>query len=224
MNPDRLKSLLAEVAARTMSPAEALSRLAELPFADLEFAKLDLHRELRTGHPEVVYGAGKRWEDLVPICRRFAEAHGRFLVTRLAAEVGDRLAAEFPGAMHHERARIVTLGGEAQRAEGEIALLAAGTSDLPVAEEAAVCLEHFGHRVVRFTDVGVAGLHRLLARGLTYKQVAERLVVSVKTVETHASRVLAKLGLQRRELPAASSNRPKTGSRQSVRHWCRRPG
>ena len=112
----------------------------------------------------MVYGAGKRWEDLVPICRRFAQAHGRFLVTRLPAEFGERLAAEFPGAAYHDRARIVTLGGEALRAEGEIALLAAGTSDLPVAEEAAVCLEHFGHRVVRYTDVGVAGLHRLLDR------------------------------------------------------------
>ncbi len=164
MNPERLKLLLEQVAAGAVSPAEALAGLAELPFADLEFAKLDLHRELRTGHPEVVYGEGKRWQDLVPICRRFAEAHGRFLVTRLAGEVGARLAGEFPGAVYHERARIVTLGSETTRHEGEIALLAAGTSDLPVAEEAAVCLEHFGHRVERYTDVGVAGLHRLLDR------------------------------------------------------------
>lgn len=164
MNPERLKSLLAEVAAGAVTPEAALAILAELPFADLDFAKLDLHRELRTGHPEVVYGAGKRWDDLVPICRRFAAAHGRFLVTRLSNEVGARLAGEFPGATHHERAGVVTLGSEAARPEGEIALLAAGTSDLPVAEEAAVCLEHFGHRVTRYTDVGVAGLHRLLDR------------------------------------------------------------
>ncbi len=164
MNPQRLKSLLEAVAAGACTPAQALADLAELPFADLEFAKLDLHRELRTGHPEVVYGAGKRWEDLLPICRRFAAMHGRFLVTRLADDVGVRLAGEFPGAIHHERARIVTLGSEPTRDEGEIALLAAGTSDLPVAEEAAVCLEHFGHRVARYTDVGVAGLHRLLDR------------------------------------------------------------
>lgn len=164
MNPERLKSLLAEVAAGAVTPEAALAILAELPFADLDFAKLDLHRELRTGHPEVVYGAGKRWDDLVPICRRFAAAHGRFLVTRLSNEVGARLAEEFPGATHHERAGVVTLGSEAARPEGEIALLAAGTSDLPVAEEAAVCLEHFGHRVTRYTDVGVAGLHRLLDR------------------------------------------------------------
>ena len=164
MNPQRLKSLLDAVAAGALTPAQALADLAELPFVDLEFAKLDLHRELRTGHPEVVYGAGKRWEDLVPICRRFAEMHGRFLVTRLAAEVGLRLTAEFPGAIHHERARLVTFGSEPAREDGEIALLAAGTSDLPVAEEAAVCLEHFGHRVARYTDVGVAGLHRLLER------------------------------------------------------------
>ena len=164
MNPQRLKALLEAVAAGTLSPAEALAGLAELPFADLDFARLDLHRELRTGHPEVVYGEGKRWEDLVQICRRFAEAHGRFLATRLTPEVGQLLAGEFSGAIHHERARIVTLGSELPREAGEIALLAAGTSDLPVAEEAAVCLEHFGHRVERFTDVGVAGLHRLLDR------------------------------------------------------------
>ena len=164
MKPQRLKELLEEVASGLRSPAEALADLAELPFADLDFARLDLHRELRTGHPEVVYGEGKRWEDLVAICRRFAAAHGRFLVTRLASEAGLRLASEFAGAIHHERARIVTLGSEPRSEAGEIALLAAGTSDLPVAEEAAVCLEHFGHRVERFTDVGVAGLHRLLAR------------------------------------------------------------
>ena len=164
MNPERLKSLLAEVAAGAVTPEAALAILAELPFADRDFAKLDLHRELRTGHPELVYGAGKRRDDLVPICRRFAAAHGRFLVTRLSNEVGARLAGEFPGATHHERAGVVTLGSEAARPEGEIALLAAGTSDLPVAEEAAVCLEHFGHRVTRYTDVGVAGLHRLLDR------------------------------------------------------------
>ena len=164
MNPESLRLLLEEVAAGTRTPAAALVDLAELPFADLDFAKLDLHRELRTGHPEVVYGAGKRWEELLPICRRFAEAHGRFLVTRLEPAVAERLAGEFPGAVHHERARIVTLGSETARDAGEIALLAAGTSDLPVAEEAAVCLEHFGHRVERYTDVGVAGLHRLLDR------------------------------------------------------------
>ena len=93
MNPERLQLLLAEVAAGTVTPETALVRLAELPFADLEFAKLDLHRELRTGHPEVVYGAGKRRADLVPICRRSSAAHRPFLVPPPAAALRLPLAA-----------------------------------------------------------------------------------------------------------------------------------
>ena len=162
MNPGRLRALLADVAAGRRSPEEALADLAELPYADLGYARLDLHRELRNGLPEAVYGEGKRLDDLRGIALRLLAAHGRLLVTRLAAEPAAALAAEIPGAVYHERARLLTAGPPHPAAPGTIAVLAAGTSDLPVAEEAAVAAEWFGHPLARLYDVGVAGLHRLL--------------------------------------------------------------
>jgi NCAIR mutase (PurE)-related protein len=145
-----------------------MAQLAELPYADLGFAKLDLHRELRVGLPETIYAEGKSTADLLLIVERMLLAHGRVLVTRLAApaaaEILEALAGRAPGAVYHERARVLTCGVTAPRGGPPIAVLAAGTSDLPVAEEAAVCAEWFGHPVTRAYDVGVAGLHRLLGR------------------------------------------------------------
>ncbi len=171
MNPDRLRALLAAVAAGTRSPEDALADLAELPYADLGYAKLDLHRELRNGLPEAVYAEGKRTDDLRGIAARLVAATGRLLVTRLAAEPAAALLAALgnvgsvgdrPAAVYHERARILTCGEPHTPAAGTIAVLAAGTSDLAVAEEAAVCAAWFGHPVERLYDVGIAGLHRLL--------------------------------------------------------------
>ena len=161
MNPDQLKRLLEAVAAGERSPEEALRDLAELPYADLDFAKLDFHRELRNGLPEAVYAEGKRTDDLKAIAQRMVGAHGRVLITRLRPEAAEELAADHPEAVYHERARILTIGRGEPR-PGSITVLAAGTSDLGVAEEAAVCASWFGHEVERCYDVGVAGIHRLL--------------------------------------------------------------
>ncbi len=171
MNPRDLQDLLEAVAAGRVTPRRAQERLAELPFADLGFAKLDLHRELRVGLPEAIYAEGKTSADLLRIVERMLAAHGRVLVTRLApgaaAELQGRLGA---AAVYHERARVLTCGavaatdGPTAPAGPPIAVLAAGTSDLPVAEEAAVCAEWAGHPVDRAYDVGVAGIHRLLVR------------------------------------------------------------
>jgi NCAIR mutase (PurE)-related protein len=161
VNPDQIKRLLEAVAAGERSPDEALRDLAELPYADLGFAKLDFHRELRNGLPEAVYAEGKRTEDLKAIVERMIRAHGRVLVTRLSPAAGGELLAAHPEAAYHERARILTFG-QGEPLPGHVAVLAAGTSDLGVAEEAAVCLSWFGHEVERCYDVGVAGLHRLL--------------------------------------------------------------
>jgi len=165
MDPRRLRELLASVAAGETSPEAAAERLAELPFADLGFAKLDTHRELRAGHPEAVYAASKDPADLEAVCRRVLETHGRVLVTRVEPAVAERLAAALPTASYNPRGRVLTVGDPHELPEGEagrVAVLAAGTSDLAVAEEAAACLEWFGHPVERLWDVGVAGLHRLL--------------------------------------------------------------
>jgi len=162
VNPQQLKELLAAVAAGAVSPEQALKDLAELPYADLGFAKLDLHRELRNGLPEAIYAEGKRTDDLLRIVERMLQGHGRVLLTRLRAEAAAELLAAHPEAAYHERARILTCGAPSEPLPGSITVLAAGTSDLGVAEEAAVCAAWFGHEVERHYDVGVAGLHRLL--------------------------------------------------------------
>ena len=162
MNPKQLRELLDAVASGEISPDQALSDLAELPYADLGFAKLDLHRELRNGLPEAVYAEGKQTADLRAIVDRMMAGHGRVLVTRLRPEAAEAIRADHPEAEYHERARILTCGQPHDPRPGSITVLAAGTSDLGVAEEAAVCLDWFGHEVERCYDVGIAGLHRLL--------------------------------------------------------------
>ncbi|HYG62415.1 MAG TPA: nickel pincer cofactor biosynthesis protein LarB [Thermoanaerobaculia bacterium] len=164
MNPHQIKEILDAVAAGALTPEAALEDLAQLPYADLGFAKLDLHRELRNGLPETVYGEGKRTDDLRVIVERMMEANGRVLVTRIRQETADALQGVFPSAVYHERARVLTCGEPHEKAGGPVAVLAAGTSDLPVAEEAAVCAAWFGFEVDRHYDVGVAGLHRMLSR------------------------------------------------------------
>jgi hypothetical protein len=162
VNPEQLRALLDAVAAGEVSPDQALSDLAELPYADLGFAKLDLHRELRNGLPEAVYAEGKQTDDLRAIVDRMMAGHGRVLVTRLRPDAAEAIRADHPEAVYHRRARILTCGQPHDPKPGSIAVLAAGTSDLGVAEEAAVCAAWFGHEVERCYDVGIAGLHRLL--------------------------------------------------------------
>ncbi len=169
MKPQQILEILQGVATGALTPEQALGDLAELPYADLGFAKLDFHRELRNGHPEAVYGEGKTPADLEGIVERMLATHGRALITRLRPEAAERLRERWPEAVWHERARILACGEIPERlfpgpsaGTGSIAVLAAGTSDLPVAEEAAVCAEWFGHDTQRCWDVGIAGLHRLL--------------------------------------------------------------
>lgn len=167
MGPERLRRLLAEVADGRSTVDEALRRLETLPYdeladGDLGFAKLDLHREMRSGLPEAVFGEGKTLDDLRGIVDRLLEANGHALVTRLDEAKAASLLAAFPEGHHNERAGIVRWGSLPDRA-GEVAVLAAGTSDLPVAEECAESLAFSGRTVQRCFDVGVAGLHRLLS-------------------------------------------------------------
>lgn len=147
------------------------------PFADLGFAQVDTHRALRQGFPEVVFGAGKTAEQVVAIAARLFAQHDRVLVTRATPEHARALRRKFRRALHHPVARCLTLQrAPLARRPGYVAVLCAGTSDLPVAEEAAVTAEFMGNRVERVFDVGVAGLHRLLGR-LELLQAAQVLVV-----------------------------------------------
>lgn len=169
MTPDQLERLLAEVAAGTLDPAQALERLRHFPTEHLSFAQIDHHRTLRQGHPEVVFCAGKTTEQVVAICERLAEAGGGFLGTRATAEQAQALAGRFESLEWNSLARTVVLrshrGDRPSVEAGTVLVVCAGTSDLPVAEEAAVTANVMGCAVERLTDVGVAGLHRLLTAG-----------------------------------------------------------
>ncbi|MDQ3941345.1 MAG: nickel pincer cofactor biosynthesis protein LarB [Actinomycetota bacterium] len=132
--------------------------------ADLGFAQLDTHRELRQGMAEAIFADGKTSEQVVEIAGNLLErSTGAVLATRTSEETARALTERFDGAVHHERARLVVLRADPNRYEGTILVVAAGTSDLPVADEAAYAAEAMGARVDRITDAGVAGLHRILA-------------------------------------------------------------
>lgn len=165
MNPAALKQLLKDVRDGKISLEESYVRLSELPFEDLGFAKIDHHRPLRTGMPEVIYGEGKTDAQIVEIFSRMARHGGDVLATRTSASAAMAVRAEIPAAVYHETARALMLRQQERPVLADtLAILCAGTSDLPVAEEAAVTAELLGHRVARIYDVGVAGLHRLLAQ------------------------------------------------------------
>jgi NCAIR mutase (PurE)-related protein len=144
---------------------EVLRAFQAAPVSELGFAAVDLHRELRKGVPEVIFGAGKTPAQVVAIAAKITAASGRVLVTRIGPEHARAFRRRFPRSVHHEAARCLVLEKTPPtRHAGLIAIVCAGTSDVPVAEEAAVTAEFLGHRVSRIYDVGVAGLHRLLCR------------------------------------------------------------
>ncbi len=144
---------------------EVLRKFQAAPLVDLGFATVDTHRALRKGFPEVIFGAGKTPAQVVAIAAKLFEHEQHILVTRVGAEHARKLCRRFRRAVHHELARCVTIENKPlPKRPGTIAVVCAGTSDLPVAEEAAVTAEILGNRVERITDVGVAGVHRLFDR------------------------------------------------------------
>jgi pyridinium-3,5-biscarboxylic acid mononucleotide synthase len=164
---EQLQALLTDVAAGRVAPQAALEKLRHLPFEDIAFARIDHHRDLRQGSPEVVFCEGKTPDQVLAICERLETASGSFLGTRANEAVARRVQDRFPRTVWNQLARTIHLPGRDRpapaTATGTILVVSAGTSDLPVAEEAAVVAEVFGHSVERLVDVGVAGLHRLLA-------------------------------------------------------------
>jgi NCAIR mutase (PurE)-related protein len=164
MTSATLLTLLSEVERGTLTPEAAASRLATLPFEDTGEARIDHHRLLRTGLPEVIYAAGKTPAQTAGIFARMAATGVAVLATRCTPEHFHAVSQKTPDASFNEQARCITLPSTTPMPhQGTIAILAAGTSDLPAAEEAAVTAELFGAQVTRLYDVGVAGLHRLLA-------------------------------------------------------------
>jgi NCAIR mutase (PurE)-related protein len=165
MTPPAIKELLDRVARGDVSVGEATEILKKLPFTDLGFARIDSHRELRSGLPEVVYGEGKTAAQLVEITRSMVAAGHGVLVTRLESAPAETLCAELSGFLYNPLARTARRGRAADAVErlGSVAVVSAGTADQGVAEEACETLAFAGIETVRVRDVGVAGLHRLLA-------------------------------------------------------------
>ncbi len=167
MNTDQLRQLLGAIAGGQTSVDEAINRLRSMPFEQLPFATIDHHRALRCGHPEVIFCPGKTVEQVVEIARRLSGHGGRVLATRASQEQMEAVRQAFAGCLVNEagRAMLVNPGEEAARKEGGavVAVVSAGTSDMPVAEEAMMTLRSMGVPSIRISDVGVAGVHRLLS-------------------------------------------------------------
>jgi hypothetical protein len=171
VNANRLKALLEQVRAGEVTPDAALNQIETLPFEDLGFAKIDHHRALRAGAPEVIFGPGKASEHFVEIYARLAERGNNVLATRVNDEQVAATVARFPRVEHNRLARTLVLRQESQKlGKGTIGIISAGTSDIPVAEEAAVTADAMGNEIMRLFDVGVAGLHRLLSHSEELRQ------------------------------------------------------
>jgi hypothetical protein len=174
--------MLEEVRDGQLSPEAAAEQLRALPFEDLGFAKVDHHRAVRVGVPEVIFGPGKEPAHFAEIFSRLASRGNNVLATRVCAEQVAAVQASFPVAEHNPLARTLVLRQQSEMlGKGTIGIISAGTSDIPVAEEAAVTAEVMGNRILRLFDVGVAGLHRLLSHSEELR--AARVLVVVAGME-----------------------------------------
>ena len=164
MNSDDLKALLQGVKDGNTTIDEAYEELKDLPFYDLGYAKIDNHREIRVGYPEVIYCAGKTAEQVNGIVKFMLKKNCNILATRATNEMFDQVCKICPLAEYNEAARTITIKiRDIEKTDSYIAIVTAGTSDIPVAEEAAVTAEIFGNKVEKVYDVGVAGIHRLFS-------------------------------------------------------------
>ena len=179
MPPETLRKLLDELAAGRTTVDAVVHRLETLPFETLDFACVDHHRALRCGYPEVIFGQGKTPTQIETIFAKLAATGGNVLATRVSSEAAACVGARFPEATYHELARVLTLRQvPAPTASGLVAIVCAGSSDLPVAEEARLTAEIMDQPTRTLYDVGVAGLHRLLARSDDLRQANVLVVVA----------------------------------------------
>jgi NCAIR mutase (PurE)-related protein len=185
-----LDRILADVASGRLSVEEA-KQLLEPDFEDLGFATVDVGRARRTGYPEVIFCQGKATEHIVEIARNLASHHTNILATRAGAEVFDAVKAELPDSIYYDQARIVVIRPAALPRRPGILVVSAGTSDIPIAEEAAVTAENMGNQVDRMYDVGVAGIHRLLRQ--TPRLRRSRVIIAVAGMEGALPSVVAGL-------------------------------
>jgi NCAIR mutase (PurE)-related protein len=173
----RLEHILNQVHNNDMSPEEALGELKGYPYEDLAFAKIDHHRELRRGFPEIVFGPGKTEQQIIDISRSIIQKGSNLLVTRVKPEIYTRIKQELPEVEYNEAGRAIYLKvKEPPPGKGKIAIITAGTSDIPIAEEAAVTCDILGNEFDKIYDVGVAGIHRLFGE---YHRLKEARVIIV---------------------------------------------
>ncbi|MBN2070431.1 MAG: nickel pincer cofactor biosynthesis protein LarB [Candidatus Krumholzibacteriota bacterium] len=163
MEENRIKRLLEEVASGKMTAEEAVDRLRILPYEDIKYAKVDHHRALRRGVPEVIFCQGKTDEQIIGIAGKIIDQGADLLATRCDASTFSRIGKKIPGAVFHSEASLFAVVQKEIGRKGRVAIVSAGTSDLSVAEEAAFTAYYFGCQVDRFNDVGVAGIHRLFS-------------------------------------------------------------
>lgn len=162
MNPDSLKRLLLDVQKKRISIESAVQRLRSMPFQDLGFAKVDTHRNLRKGFPEVVYCEGKDIDHIKRIFKELARHKENILATRASPQVYRAIKKDFKKVQYHRDSRIITFIQRKVQKKGLVVIVCAGTSDIPIAEEACITCELLGANIKRLYDVGVAGIHRLL--------------------------------------------------------------
>ena len=180
MDRTKLAEALSDLRGGRITVGEAMERMRSLPFEDLGFAKVDTHRSVRKGFPEVVYCPGKTDAQVTAIVRELAADSRIVLATRASAKTYRRIRAALRGkpVVYHEAARLVAVGKLPKKRTGRVLVVTAGTSDIPVAEEAALTAEAMGARVERLTDVGVAGVHRLLSHRQTLEKAKVLVVVA----------------------------------------------
>jgi len=188
----QIEDILKRVHERKISPAEALHALKDYPYQDLRFAKIDHHRELRKGFPEIIYGLGKTDKQVLAIAKEIVKKGSSLLITRIEAPTYKKLKRAIPKARYNPAAKTVYLKQRPPAAgKGKIIVLTAGTSDIPVAEEAFVTCDMLGNEVERIYDVGVAGLHRLLGEYDKFKQA--KVIIAVAGMEGALPSVVAGL-------------------------------
>lgn len=185
MNPDAIRKLLETVAAGQTDVSSAYEQLKQLPFEDIEFARVDHHRAIRCGFPEVIFGQNKTPEQIEKLFEHISAAGHDVLATRVTSEAAERVQSRFSEVDYHPLARTLSLRqslslhqSNSEKSIGTIGIACAGTADLPVAEEARITCEMLNQKVQMFVDVGVAGIHRLLADSHKLRQMSVVIVVA----------------------------------------------
>jgi NCAIR mutase (PurE)-related protein len=179
MDREGLKKLLEQVKAGRIDVDEAADKMSSMPYEDIAFARVDHHRDLRLGFPEVIFGQGKSAEQIAQIAERILTNSANLLISRTTLEVFTAIRKIAPDAEFHPEARMVSVQRDrTERGDGTVAVITAGTSDIPVAEEAAVTATAMGNRVSRIYDVGVAGIHRLMGARPEFESARVIIVVA----------------------------------------------